>query len=264
MLETRVMTNAEAMAEPAGRRFVGRVAIVTGAAAGIGAATARRLAREGAAVLVVDVDGARAREVVDELAQFGADARAATADVSSETAWESVVRIAEHDFAGVDVLVNNACRWTISPAHSLAPMDWQRQIDACLTSAYHGFRACRHQLEARGGNVVNVSSVHALVGVPGHPAYAAAKGGIISLTRQLAVDYGPQIRANAVLPGPILTAAWDRISDDDRARGVQTTIAKRFGSPDEVAAAIAFLASDDASYITGTVLVVDGGWSACK
>src|SRR5439155_4441291 len=118
-----------------------------------------------------------------------------------------------------DVLVSNACAWTIAPAHTLSTADWQRQIDACLTSVYLGFRACHRLLDARNGNVVNVSSVHALVGIAGHPAYAAAKGGIVALTRQLAVEYGPRLRVNAVVPGPILTAAWDRISEEDRVRG---------------------------------------------
>jgi NAD(P)-dependent dehydrogenase (short-subunit alcohol dehydrogenase family) len=162
------------------------------------------------------------------------------------------------------VLVNNAASWTVAPAHELTAAEWRRQLDACLTSVYLGFRACHADLVARGGSVVNVSSVHALAGLPGHPAYAAAKGGIVALTRQLAVEYGPAVRVNAVLPGPILTAAWDRVPEEERVHGADGTILERFGSPDEVAAAIAFLASDDAAYITGAALPVDGGWSASK
>jgi glucose 1-dehydrogenase len=245
-------------------RFAGRVAIVTGAAGGIGAATARRLAEEGAAVVLVDRDGERAERTAAGLATSGPGARAAGADVSNASAWRRVIGIAVEAFGAIDVLVNNACAWEVKPAHELPPEGWRRQLDACLTSAYLGFRACHPHLEARSGSVVNVSSVHALVGIPGHPAYAAAKGGMVALTRQLAVEYGPRLRVNAVLPGPILTAAWDRISEADRQRAVATTVAKRFGAPEEAAAAIAFLASDDASYITGTTLLVDGGWSACR
>ena len=112
--------------------------------------------------------------------------------------------------------------------------------------------------------MVITSSVHALVGLPGHPAYAASKGGLTALTRQLAVEYGPDVRVNCVLPGPILTPAWDGITDEDRARSVEQTVAGRFGRPDEVAAAIAFLASGDATYITGASLPVDGGWTIYK
>jgi NAD(P)-dependent dehydrogenase (short-subunit alcohol dehydrogenase family) len=111
---------------------------------------------------------------------------------------------------------------------------------------------------------VIISSVHANFGLPGRPAYAAAKGGLVSLGRQLAVEYGPQLRVNTVLPGPILTSAWDHISEADRELSAAATAAGRLGSPDEVAAAVAFLASGDAAYVTGASLVVDGGWSAMK
>jgi NAD(P)-dependent dehydrogenase (short-subunit alcohol dehydrogenase family) len=111
---------------------------------------------------------------------------------------------------------------------------------------------------------VLVSSVHAHRGIPGHPAYAASKGALLSLCGQLAVEYGPDVRVNAVLPGPILTAAWDRVPQADRASSVAETAARRFGTPEEVAAAVAFLAADEASYITGSSLLVDGGWSVTK
>ena len=109
-----------------------------------------------------------------------------------------------------------------------------------------------------------VSSVHAHAGLPGHPAYAAAKGALLSLCGQLAVEYGPEVRVNAVLPGPILTGAWDRVGEEGRRRSAQATAARRLGRPEEVAAAIAFLGGPDASYVTGTSLIVDGGWSVVK
>ncbi|MFL4909094.1 SDR family NAD(P)-dependent oxidoreductase [Streptomyces sp. MMS24-I2-30] len=254
------------MDQPAGRygaRFTGRTAVVTGAASGIGAATAERLAREGAAVVLADIADAPGTALAERITADGGRAHYVHADVAAEDDWSRIVTAA-HTYGPVDVLVSNAYTVDVAPAHQMSPQSWQRQLDVNLTGSFLGFKAVLPDLRSRGGAVVLTSSVHAHKGIPGHPAYAAAKGGLLSLCGQLAVEYGPEVRVNAVLPGPIMTAAWDRVPPADRERSVAETAVRRFGTPEEVAAAIAFLCAGEASYITGASLLVDGGWSVVK
>jgi len=240
-------------------RFSGKVATVTGASSGIGAATARRLAAEGAQVLLADVDCERGEAVAESVG--GTFLRC---DVSSADDWAALREALLLRWGRLDVLHCNAAVDRPAPAHELPEADWEHVVAVGLKATYLGVRALVDLLRASEGSVVLTSSVHALAGLPGHPAYAAAKGGLCSLARQLAVEYGPAVRVNCVLPGPVLTPMWDRVGEAERELTARATVAGRLGRPEEVASAVAFLASAEASYITGTSLVVDGGWSVKK
>ncbi|MFJ8301141.1 SDR family NAD(P)-dependent oxidoreductase [Streptomyces sp. NPDC094447] len=246
------------------QRFAGTTAVVTGAASGIGAASARRLASEGATVVLADIADDAGEAVAEEIRQGGGSALYVRCDVSSESDW---LRLRERTrtFPGhVGIVHSNAFTHRDASVQDLDGAGWDRELDVNLKGLFLAARTFLGDLREARGAFIATSSVHAHFGLPGYPAYAASKGGACALIRQLAVEHGPDVRFNSVLPGPILTEVWDSVPEEDRRLSADATALGRLGAADEVASAVAFLASTEAAYITGAELVVDGGWSVKK
>ncbi len=241
-------------------RVEGKVALVTGAASGIGEGTALLLAREGAAVSVVDVDVEGGKRTTATIVREGGRAIFIRADVGKTAQVKRMIERTASAFGRLDIIHNNAIWFRNGKATELDEKDWDRTLDVGLKtvflSAKFGVPAMR---ETGGGSIVNTASVHSLVSFEEHTAYDAAKAGLLGLTRVLALDFGPDIRVNSVLPGAVLTPLWKGISKADRRRFADMVPAKRLGTPEDIASAVLFLASEEASFITGTSLVVDGG-----
>jgi 3-oxoacyl-[acyl-carrier protein] reductase len=241
-----------------------KVAVVTAAAGGgIGKATATRLAQEGAIVVVTDSHERRTRETVEELAvRFPGRIDGYALDVSRRTDVERTVAEVLSRRGRIDVLVNNAGINVLGNIDEIKVEDWTRILDVNLTGAYYLTRAVLPAMRRqRSGSIINVSSVAAWVALGGSDApYAAAKAGLLALTRSVASEAGPDgIRCNAVAPGIVLTKWVEKNMSDAVARQADHTPMRRLGKPEDIAAAIAFLASDDASYITGEALTISGG-----
>ncbi|MDG9719504.1 SDR family NAD(P)-dependent oxidoreductase [Streptomyces sp. DH24] len=245
-------------------RFAGHGVLVTGAARGIGAATARRFAEEGARVLVTDVDLGAARETAHALREHGLAAEAFPCDVADRASVEAAVARAVEAFGTLDVLVNNAYHCTPdAPRFEDEPDEtWARDLDLTLTGAYRCCRAALPYLAASGrGAIVSIGSVNGVQDFGNH-AYSAAKAGLGSLTRTLAGHAAARgVRVNLVVPGTVRTPAWE--GRDAQLEAVRELYPLgRVGEPQDIAAAVAFLASRDAAWITGTSLCVDGGLTA--
>jgi NAD(P)-dependent dehydrogenase (short-subunit alcohol dehydrogenase family) len=250
--------------------FDGQVALVTGAAQGIGAAIATRLAACGATVAVTDVNEAGATQMASDLIQNGSHALGIGLDVSDSAAVEAAIDEIERLAGPVRIAVNNAGLCRIGESERLTDEDWKTHISVMLTGPFYVSRAVARRLIERdlGGAVVNISSIGALGGHPQRAAYNSAKGGIKVLTEVLAAEWAPRgIRVNAIAPGvtktgilsDVLATGEGRIMADDFA---ERTPLGRLAEPREIASCVAFLCSPDAGYMTGETLVVDGGWMA--
>lgn len=244
-------------------RLAGKVGLVTGAGRGIGRAIAVRFAQAGASVVIGEIDATTGRQVVESIRAEGGVAHFCPCDVSQEDQVQGMVRFALAELGRVDVLVNNA----VCPVQAVHDNAWGPNVEVALKGAWLCTQAVLPCLiEQRSGCVVNLSSVNALMGFGPEHLYSAVKGALISLTRSLAVQYGSYgIRFNVVCPGSIETEQWGPIKEKNPA--IFENLARlyplgRIGKPEEVANAVLFLASDEASFITGAILTVDGGLTA--
>lgn len=247
------------------KRFAGKNALITGGASGIGRATCERFAQKGAVVAFLDRNAEAGNATLAELQKSGATAHFFAVDLLDETALEATFAEACNTLGSLHVLVNNAGVSTHENLDSLTPEAWRQEVDLNLTAHYCLTRLALPELLKTRGSIVNVASVNAVQAL-GNPAYSAAKAGLVSLTQNVAVECGPQgIRCNAVLPGTIETPVHrhrQAARPDHFERLASWYPLGRVGQPEDVAAAIAFLASEDAAFITGASLMVDGGLTA--
>lgn len=243
-----------------------RIALVTGGGAGMGEATCLRLAREGRAVAVLDIDGDAAKRVASQIVSEGGTAIALQCDVADRDRVESAIAAIREQLGPVTILVNNAGIENFSPFPDIDEGTWDRLMDVNLKALYFLIQAVLPDMEEAGwGRIVNLSALGAQIGAPNLALYTASKGAVISMTRSLAVELGPKgITVNSVSPGFIDTPMSRRAIDGDKfpvpfEQIIATYPIPRIGKPEEIAAACAFFASDDAAYITGQLLGVNGG-----
>ncbi len=244
-------------------RLQDKSAIITGAAGGIGRAIALKFAHEGAAVMVADLDGKTVMGFADEIEADGGSAIGIGADITKRAEIDAMVAAAIERFGRIDVLVNNAGSRIIKPFLEHTEEDWRRMLDVNLTGHFFCCQAViPHMLEAGGGRIINMASIASFVGRLNRAGYVAAKGGLLSLTRALAADMaGKKITVNAVAPGMIASPLNRDIAEDQVLGDAWNAenLARRWGEPEDVAGVAAFLASDDAGFITGETITVDGG-----
>lgn len=247
-------------------RLAGKTVLITGAGSGIGKASALMMAAEGAAVVASDIGEPQALATADEIRAAGGRAMGLALDVTRSADWQAAVQRTFDSFGRLDILVNNAGRLLARALEDTSEAEWASLQETNVTSVFLGCRiACAAMRRTGGGAIVNVSSIYGQIAGPGFAAYVASKGGVRLLTRAAAADFAKyNIRVNSVHPGVIETEMTKDLLADPAIRqaSLGTTLMGRPGRPAEIAAAITFLASDEASFMTGAELVVDGGYTA--
>ena len=247
-------------------RLEGKTAIITGASNGMGASEARLFASEGATVIACDIDSSSGESLVGEICEAGGSAKYVHCDVTSESDWINMVEAVRTEHGGLDILVNNAGISSTSVSDNLDTEAWHRIMGINSTGVFLGTKTAAETMKDQGGgSIVNISSIMGFVGGGyGHPAYHASKGAVRIFTKAMAVKYGPfGIRVNSVHPGfmPPMVSSNHAVAGD-RDRYISQTPLRRTGKTSEVAYGVLFLSSDEASFITGTELVIDGGYIA--
>jgi NAD(P)-dependent dehydrogenase (short-subunit alcohol dehydrogenase family) len=249
-------------------RLNGKTAFVTGAGRGIGRAIVRKLAAEGAAVALAEIDATSGEAACAELTAAGAKAIFLRTDITREEEVRRAVEQTVNVFGRLDILVNNAGKNFYYDATTMTEAEWDNAMDVDVKGAWLCSKYAIPHMLAAGGSIVNIASVHARITAPGHFPYAAAKSAVVGLTRSLALDYAPHnIRVNAICPGWVrtdLVQGWLDMQPDPaetEARVLSFQPMGRMGTPEEIANFVAFIASDEASFITGAELVIDGGMS---
>ncbi|WP_424475701.1 SDR family NAD(P)-dependent oxidoreductase [Oceanobacillus kimchii] len=238
-----------------------KVAVITGGVSGIGAATAKLFASEGAKLVLVDMNEEKGASIEAELKSQGSEAIFIKADVTSEEEVKNIYTTALDTYGKVDILFNNAGIGAVKPTEELSYAEWRKTVEVDLDGVFLVAQAAiKEFLKAGSGVIVNTASMYGWVGSPGSAAYNAAKAGVVNLTRSLGLEYAARnIRVNALCPGFIDTAI---LGDSDREALTTSTPMNRLGKPEEMAKAVLFMASDDSSFMTGNSLVIDGGYTA--
>jgi 3-oxoacyl-[acyl-carrier protein] reductase len=245
-------------------RLKGKVAVVTGSRRGIGRAIALEMAKEGARVVVSDIELKECQIVCDEIRKLGSHAIAVKCDVTKKNEVNAMMEKAIQKFGRIDIMVNNAGVYVSKPFTETTEEDWDFMLNINLKGAFLcSSAASKHMIKQKSGKIISTASIAGKVGFADSSAYCASKGGIISMTRELAMELAPyNINVNAVAPGVVDTNMTKGLMEDEKAKqGLLTSIPLgRIGRPEDIAKAVVFLASEDSDYVTGHTLVVDGGW----